>query len=80
MPWPLMGPIFARSQSIRKILSELAPAVHMSKSAAGSLVMPYFVRIIIENQIDPIEFAIGNFGDESVGESLAKEMEKIKKK
>ena len=80
MPWPLMGPIFARSQSTRKILSELAPAVHMSKSAAGSLAMPYFVRIIIENRIDPVGFAIDNFGDESVGESLAKEMEKMMKK
>ncbi len=79
MPWPVMGPIFARSQSTRKILAELAPAVHMSKSACGSLVLPYFVRIMIDRNVDPVEFAVDNFHDESVGESLAKVMEKAKK-
>jgi replication factor C large subunit len=79
MPWPVMGPIFARSQSTRKILAELAPAVHMSKSACGSLVLPYFVRIMIDSNVDPVEFAVDNFGDESVGESLAKVMEKARK-
>ncbi|MGI0024375.1 MAG: hypothetical protein ACREA4_04425, partial [Nitrososphaera sp.] len=80
LPWPAMGPIFARSQSTRKILSELAPAVYTSKSAAGSTVMPYFIRFLIDEEIDPLEFAIDNFGDESVGESIAKEMQKVGKK
>jgi replication factor C large subunit len=79
MPWPVMGPIFAKSQSTRKILAELAPAVHMSKSACGSLVLPYFIRIMIDRKIDPVEFAVYNFHDESVGESLAKVMEKARK-
>jgi replication factor C large subunit len=80
LPWPAMGPIFARSQSTRKILSELAPAVYTSKSAAGSTVLPYFIRFLIEDKIDPVEFAIDNFGDESVGESMSKEMQKVGKK
>lgn len=80
MPWPVMGPIFARSQSTRKILSELAPAIHTSKSSAGSTALPYFVRFMIDDKIDPIEFAVDNFGDESVGESISKEMQKVGRK
>lgn len=80
MPWPIMGPIFARSQSTRKILGELAPALHTSKSSAGSFALPYFIRLLIEEKVDPVEFALDNFGDESVGESIAKEIEKVKKK
>ena len=80
LPWPAMGPIFARSQSTRKILSELAPAVYTSKSSAGSTVMPYLIRFLIEEKVDPVEFAIDNFGDESVGESISKEMQKVGKK
>jgi replication factor C large subunit len=80
IPWPVMGPIFARSQSTRKILGELAPALHTSKSSAGSFAMPYFIRLIIEEKVDPVEFAVDNFRDESVGESIAKEIEKAKRK
>jgi replication factor C large subunit len=79
MPWPVMGPIFAKSQSTRKIMAELAPAVHVSKSACGSFVLPYFIQIMIDSKVDPVEFAVDNFNDESVGESLAKVMEKARK-
>jgi replication factor C large subunit len=80
MPWPMMGPIFARSQSTRKILGELAPALHTSKSSAGSFALPYFLRMLIDEKVDPVEFATDNFGDESVGESIVKEIEKAKKR
>jgi len=80
MPWPVMGPIFARSQSTRKILNELALALHISRSSAGLFVLPYFIRIMIDEKIDPVEFAADNFRDESVGESIAKEMEKVKRR
>lgn len=80
MPWSIMGPIFIRSQSTRKILGELAPALHTSRSSAGSFAQPYFIRMMIDQKVDPVEFAIANFGDESVGESIAKEIEKAKKK
>jgi hypothetical protein len=74
-----MGPIFARSQSTRKIMAELAPAMHVSRSACGSFVLPYFIHVMIDNKVDPIEFAIDNFQDESIGESIAKMMEKASK-
>jgi replication factor C large subunit len=80
MPWPTMGPIFARSQSTRKILDELAPTLHMSRSSAGLFVLPYFIKAMIDEKIDPVEFAIDNFQDESIGEAIAKEIEKVKRK
>jgi replication factor C large subunit len=79
MPWPVMGPIFARSQSIRKILGELAPVIHTSRGSAGSFALPYLIRLMINEKIDPVEFAVDNFRDETVGESIAKEIEKAKK-
>lgn len=78
MAWPVMGPIFARAQSTRKIMSELAPATHMSRSACGSVLYPYFIRVLANSKVDPTEFAVDNFSDETVGQSLAKEMEKIR--
>ena len=80
MPWPVMGPIFARSQSTKKILDELALTFHISRSSTGLFVLPFFIRAIIDEKIDPVEFAIDNFEDESVGESIAKEIEKAKRK
>jgi replication factor C large subunit len=80
MPWPVMGPIFARSQSTRKILDELARALHTSRSSAGLFVLPYFIRVMIDEKINPAEFALDNSQDESVGESIAKEMEKVKRR
>ena len=80
MPWPVMGPIFARSQSTRKILGELAPTLHTSRSSAGSFVLPYLIRLMIDEKVDPVELAVDNFHDESVGESIAKEIEKAKRK
>lgn len=80
MPWPVMGPIFARSQSTKKILDELAPILHISRSSAGLFVLPYFIRAMIDKKIDPVKFALDNFHDESIGESIAKETEKAKRK
>ena len=80
MPWPVMGPIFARTQSTKKILDELAPILHISRSSAGLFVLPYFIRAMIDKKIDPVKFALDNFHDESIGESIAKETEKAKRK
>lgn len=78
MPWPVMGPIFARSQTIRKIASVVAPLAHISRRTASSVVLPYLVRDIIDQKIDVSEFAITNFGDETIGESLEKEVQRAK--
>ena len=43
------------------------------------LVCPdYFIRLMTDEKVNPVEFAIDNFGDWSVGESIAREMEKAK--
>lgn len=78
MPWPVMGPIFARSQTIRKITSALAPLANVSRRTASSVVLPYLIRVIIDQKVDVSEFAITNFGDESIGESLEKEVQRAK--
>ena len=78
MPWSVMGPLFARSQSTRKILGELAPVLHNSRSTTGTITLPYFIRAIIDEKLDPLEFAVHNFGDEAVGESMAREIGKVK--
>ena len=80
LPWPVMGPIYARSQSTRKILNELAPSLHISRSSAGLFVLPYFIRAMVDKKIDPIEFAADNFRDESIGESIKKEIERVRRK
>ena len=80
MSWQAMGQIFARSQSTRKILGKLAVALHTSRSSAGLFALPYFIRLMIDEKIDPIEFASNNFSDESVGASIAKEIERVKRK
>jgi replication factor C large subunit len=78
MPWPVMGPIFSRTQTVRKLASFMGPAMHISKSTCSWLVLPYLVREMINERIDPVEFALANFNDKSVGESLAKEIERAK--
>jgi hypothetical protein len=35
---------------------------------------------MIDEKIDPVKFGVENFQDESVGESIAKEIEKVKRK
>jgi replication factor C large subunit len=78
MPWPVMGPMFARSQTVRKLASFIGPATHVSKRTCSWQVLPHLVREMINEKVDPVEFAKTNFGDESVGESLAKEIERAK--
>jgi replication factor C large subunit len=78
MPWPVMGPVFARSQTVRKITSAVGPAMNVSRSTAATYVLPYLARALVDEKVDPAEFAVTNFGDESIGESLAKEMERAK--
>ena len=43
-------------------------------------VLPYFTKVMVDEKIDPVKFALDNFQDESVGESIAKEIEKVKRK
>jgi hypothetical protein len=74
-----MAPIFSRGQSVKILLSVLAEKTHMSKSIFGLFYLPYLVRIMIDNQVDPQEFARILNLDEKVGDALAREMERTVK-
>src|SRR5919108_792839 len=80
MIWPVMAPIFARAQSMRRLLSDLAEATHTSKSIFGSFYFPYIIQIMLDNKIDPREFARFSNLDENAGETLAKEMERARRR
>jgi replication factor C large subunit len=79
MPWQVMGPSFARGQTVRKVSSAIAPAMHVSKRMFGTFVLPYLARAMANEKVDPVQFAVDNFDDSSVGESLAKEIERARK-
>jgi replication factor C large subunit len=78
--WPVMAPIFARGQSMKNLLLDLAEKVHTSKSIFGSVYLPYLIQILIDNKVDPDEFASISNLDEKAGEALAKEMERTGRK
>ena len=44
MAWPLMGPILARGQSLKKLAGDLAQAAHTSKSTFSTLYLPYLIQ------------------------------------
>lgn len=73
MIWPIMGPIFARGQSMKRLVSELSREAHVSKSTFGSMYLPYLVRVIHDNNEDPKKFAAMMKLDEKSGEALARE-------
>ena len=77
--WPVMAPIFARGQSMKNLLIDLAEKAHTSKSIFGLLYLPYLIQIMIDNEVDPQEFARILNLDEKAGEALAREMERTEK-
>jgi replication factor C large subunit len=77
MIWPVMGPILARGQSMKVVISNLAQKAHMSRSAFGAVYLPYLIKVMSDNRVDPMDFALDSNIDEKVGEVLAKEMERI---
>lgn len=78
LPWPLMGPLFARGQTTRKLAAALAPATITSRRICSAAVLPYLLQVLArhEPKVDIECFALENFGDESVAESLVKVMER----
>jgi replication factor C large subunit len=80
MSWPVMGPIFSRGRSMKGLLSEMAYETHASKSVFGAMYFPYLIRIMIDNKIDPHEFAEISNLDEKSGEVIAKEIDRVKQK
>jgi replication factor C large subunit len=80
MAWPLMGPILARGQSLKKLAGDLAQAAHTSKSTFSTLYLPYLIQVMINNEHDPRIFATNSKLDEKAGEVLAKEMSLLRKR
>jgi replication factor C large subunit len=77
MSWPVMGPMFARGQSIRNFLSVLARKSHTSRSTFGSIILPYLIQILISSQVDPSDFAVNSNLDEKTGITLAREIDRV---
>jgi len=80
MAWPVMGPILARGQSLKKLAGDLAQAAHTSKSTFSTLYLPYLIQVMINNEHDPRIFATNSNLDEKAGEVLAKEMSLLRKR
>jgi replication factor C large subunit len=80
MAWPLMGPILARGQSLKKLAGDLAQAAHTSKSTFSTLYLPYLIQVMINTEHDPRIFATNSNLDEKAGEVLAKEMSLLRKR
>jgi replication factor C large subunit len=80
MRWDVMGPIFARSRSLKPILEEMAHVSHSSISMFGCLYLPYLLEIMINAKMDPNEIAEVSNMDEKSGLALAKEIERMKKR
>ena len=80
LSWPIMGPIFVRGSSMKNLLLELAQENHTSTSIFGSICLPYLIRIMIDNKVDPKDFAKVLNLDEKSGEALTKEMNYIGRK
>jgi hypothetical protein len=80
MIWPVMAPIFARAQSLRGLLSDLAEVAHTSRSTFGSFYFPYMIQAMLDNKVDPKKFARSSNLDENAVETLAKEMERARRR
>ncbi|NAL77404.1 AAA family ATPase [Nitrososphaera sp. AFS] len=80
MIWPIMAPISARGQLMKNLLLKFALKTHTSKSIFGSLYLPYLVKIMHDNNIDPRELVVELNLDQKEGEALARELEIMAKK
>ena len=79
MRWDVMGPVFARSRSLKPVLDELARVTHSSTSTFGSFYLPYLIQIMINAKMIPTEIAEISNMDEKAGIALAKEIERMRK-
>ena len=78
MRWDVMGPVFARSRSLKPVLDELARVTHSSTSTFGSFYLPYLIQIIINAKMIPNEIAEVSNMDEKADVALVKEIERAR--
>ena len=79
LPWPITGPMFARAQALRNLLSYLSEETHISKSTFGSIYLPYMLSILASQKINLKEFVQSLDLDVKSAEALSKEIGRIKK-
>jgi replication factor C large subunit len=80
MIWPLIGPIFARSNNVKDLLSNLSKQSHVTKSLFGSIYFPYLLQLLVDKKIDLKELSTIPKFDERSSIALTKEMDLIKEK
>jgi replication factor C large subunit len=78
MRWDIMGPVFARSRSLKPVLDELSRVTHTSTSTFGSFYLPYLIQIMINAKMISTEIAEVSNMDEKAGIALAKEIERMR--
>ncbi|HEY9387743.1 MAG TPA: AAA family ATPase [Nitrososphaeraceae archaeon] len=79
LPWPIAGPMFARAQALRNLLSYLPHEAHVSKSTFGLIYLPYMLIVLASQKIDLKEFVQDFDLDVKSAEALSKETRRLKK-
>ena len=75
--WQLMGTIFLRGQSVRKLISHLAQFFHLSSSNFGLIYFPFLLKIIYDHKIDVKELIFSLSLEEKFIEVIEKETIKL---
>lgn len=71
VPFPLIGTIFMRGQSLRPLRTELAKQFHTNISSVGVFHLPYFISVIRNGKFGNLDF--GGSDDEKINELISKE-------
>lgn len=56
IPFPLIGTIFMRGQTLKQVRSELARVFHTGSSKVGLFYYPYLIQILKISDVDAIDF------------------------
>ena len=56
IPFPLIGSIFMRGQTLKQVRSELARVFHTGSSKVGLFYYPYLIQILKISDVDAIDF------------------------
>jgi hypothetical protein len=78
MRWDIMGPIFARSRSLKPIVQQLAHQMHTSTSTFGSFYLPHLIHIMKNAKVDPNQIREFSNMDEKALIALVKEIERMR--
>lgn len=71
VPFPLIGTIFMRGQSLRPLRMELSKQFHTGSSKIGLFYLAYFIDILKKNNLDDIDFRSSD--DTKINEIVLKE-------